>query len=339
MSLASSVEDRPPLHYPAKREELLAYDRYKLTLPIATGGRSTVWLADDIVTGDSVALKFACVDTSEEARQSINEPAVMQHVRSTNPYHRGRRHVLIMSDHFKIKGPYGNHTCLALELHALSVPALQVQLDGRLHRAEIKRFAEQILLGLDYLHSHCGIVHSGLKMSNLMFISPDYRKMAHPSQWLQVTSIIICGFGSACWKERAAEGVVRSIAFRPPEDYIRVHVIFQFMCVDELFSPSQKETWSQDDDHLGQMINMFGEFPPEFLARGKDTNKYFNESGQLLRGPTLDPMPLAKVVKERCYMEEEDDPEMFIDFLSKMLRLVPEERSSARQLLGHPWLD
>jgi serine/threonine-protein kinase SRPK3 len=35
---------------------------------------------------------------------------------------------------------------------------------------------------------------------------------------------------------------------------------------------------------------------------------------------------------------EGDDKELFLDFVSHMLRWLPEERKTAKELLEHPWL-
>ncbi len=44
------------------------------------------------------------------------------------------------------------------------------------------------------------------------------------------------------------------------------------------------------------------------------------------------------MVQTRFPLKPEDGPELFADMLSRMLRLRPEDRESARELLNHPWL-
>jgi serine/threonine protein kinase len=36
---------------------------------------------------------------------------------------------------------------------------------------------------------------------------------------------------------------------------------------------------------------------------------------------------------------EGEDKQLFLDFISHMLQWLPEKRSTAKELLAHPWLD
>ncbi len=44
------------------------------------------------------------------------------------------------------------------------------------------------------------------------------------------------------------------------------------------------------------------------------------------------------MVQTRFPLQPEDEPELFVDMISRMLRLRPEDRECARELLSHPWL-
>lgn len=38
------------------------------------------------------------------------------------------------------------------------------------------------------------------------------------------------------------------------------------------------------------------------------------------------------------FIDDEDDKRLFIDFVSRMLKWQPEDRSTAKQLIDHPWV-
>jgi serine/threonine-protein kinase SRPK3 len=87
--------------------------------------------------------------------------------------------------------------------------------------------------------------------------------------------------------------------------------------------------------HLGLMIALMGPPPKELLERGSTSATYFDEEGRF-RHP--------KLIREGFSFESSitrfkgKDKELFIDFTKKMICWLPEERWTAKQLLGHPWL-
>lgn len=76
--------------------------------------------------------------------------------------HPGRSHVISFLDHFRHKGPNGTHVCMVFEV-------LGENLLGLIKRHQNKgvpmhlcrQIAKQILLGLDYMHRCCGVIHTG----------------------------------------------------------------------------------------------------------------------------------------------------------------------------------
>lgn len=76
--------------------------------------------------------------------------------------HEGRNHVLHLLDKFKHKGPHGEHFCLVFDVlgHHMDFQTAKYE-DGRLPVKTVKVIARQLLLGLDFLHRECGIIHTG----------------------------------------------------------------------------------------------------------------------------------------------------------------------------------
>ncbi|KAG9783905.1 hypothetical protein KCU88_g2949, partial [Aureobasidium melanogenum] len=89
------------------------------------------------------------------------------------------------------------------------------------------------------------------------------------------------------------------------------------------------------EQHLGLMIALLGPPPPEFLKRGAKTSNYFDSQGNF-KYPDYIAKDLTFESSIARFRGEEK--ELFIDFAQKMLKWVPEERWTAKQLLEHPYL-
>lgn len=93
---------------------------------------------------------------------ALDEIKLLQRIISSDPSHPGRRHVIGFLDHFRHKGPNGSHVCMVFEV-------LGENLLGLIRRHQnkgvpmhmVRQIAKQILLGLDYMHRQCGVIHTG----------------------------------------------------------------------------------------------------------------------------------------------------------------------------------
>ncbi|KAH9827303.1 protein kinase [Teratosphaeria destructans] len=120
-------------------------------------------------------------------------------------------------------------------------------------------------------------------------------------------------------------------------EFIKGHVAF-------FGEASPKGTWSSEDDHLAQYMEVLGPMPPQLLERGSKTRSYFDEKGNLLRIPNLKPHPLAQYVDGTGFpferpkdMAQEEVP-VFVAFLRAALALDQQHRATAADLLRHKWL-
>lgn len=84
------------------------------------------------------------------------------------------------------------------------------------------------------------------------------------------------------------------------------------------------------------MIDLLGPPPPQLLARGEYTSKFFSSEGVFLH-PELHG---GKVTLEQLEgtIEDSAEREMFLRLMRKMLQWDPEGRSSARELVNDPWI-
>lgn len=85
--------------------------------------------------------------------------------------------------------------------------------------------------------------------------------------------------------------------------------------------------------HLSEMEGLFGPFPSKLLERGnqKTVSKYFTPDGHV-NGPSLEKRNLEVWVEGY----EGEEKTKFVAFLQSMLKLDPDERKTAKELLQDP---
>jgi len=96
----------------------------------------------------------------------IEELNFLLRIAVTDPSHAGYVHIVALLDKFVHKGPNGEHLCLVMEVMGENLVVLRERYKAfRLPLHVVKLIARQTLLGLNYLHESCGIVHTGFDMS------------------------------------------------------------------------------------------------------------------------------------------------------------------------------
>ncbi|KAJ9212960.1 hypothetical protein DTO166G4_5464 [Paecilomyces variotii] len=165
--------------YPAKPGEVLA-DRYQILVKVGWGVSSTVWLARDLQghieePEDVVALKIVNNNASSAGR----EREVEEHISTIDPSHRGRSLIRTLLDSFEVKGPGGTHSCLVYPPMRESLSMYQRRFhDRKMPLPLIKTYIRGLLTGLEYLHKKCRIVHTDLKLENIMVSFEDQTVLA-----------------------------------------------------------------------------------------------------------------------------------------------------------------
>ncbi len=176
------VRGYDPRHfYPVNPGEILD-NRYEMMAKLGCGSSSTVWLGrithryvlslsslTSLIfsrqkwrSNHYVAVKVNTCDFADEGAAG-HELDISQCIAQANPRHKGFSHVRIILDSFKIKGPHGDHLCLVYELMREPLWLFERRCkNGRFMLGLIKLYLRYILMGLDYLHSECHIVHTGM---------------------------------------------------------------------------------------------------------------------------------------------------------------------------------
>ncbi|KAI5476124.1 SFRS protein kinase [Pseudohyphozyma bogoriensis] len=142
-------------------------ERYVIVRKLGWGHFSTVWM------NRHVALKVV-KSATHYTETALDEIKLLQRVVESNPDHPGRRHVVSLLDHFTHRGPNGSHVCMVFEVLGENLLGLIKRYHHRGVPEHIcKQIAKQVLLGLDYMHRECGIIHTDLKPENVLICIDD----------------------------------------------------------------------------------------------------------------------------------------------------------------------
>ncbi|KAJ0753655.1 putative protein kinase CMGC-SRPK family [Helianthus annuus] len=143
--------------------------RYIAQRKLGWGQFSTVWLVYDSHTSKYVALKIQ-KSAREFAQSAIHEIEVVSALTKHDP--ENKKCVIRLVDHFKHRGPNGQHFCMVFEFLGNSI--LQLIKYNRykgLPLNKVRDICRCILTALDYLHRQLGIIHTDLKPENILLVS------------------------------------------------------------------------------------------------------------------------------------------------------------------------
>lgn len=155
-------------YHPVTVGEKFKDGKYTVVRKLGWGHFSTVWLSRDNTTGKHVALKVVR-SAAHYTETAIDEIKLLNKIVAANPNHPGRKHVVSLLDSFEHKGPNGTHVCMVFEVLGENLLGLIKRWNHRgIPMPIVKQITKQVLLGLDYLHRECGIIHTDLKPENVL---------------------------------------------------------------------------------------------------------------------------------------------------------------------------
>ncbi|CAH7670225.1 CMGC/SRPK protein kinase [Phakopsora pachyrhizi] len=164
-------------YHPVRIGELFRGGRYRVVRKLGWGHFSTVWLAFDNQDNCHVALKIV-KSARHYTETAEDEIKLLRRVVEAKPDHPGRRHLVLLLDHFRHSGPNGSHVCMVFEVLGENLLGLIKRFEYRgIPEPVVRKIARQVLLGLDYLHGECGIIHTDLKPENVLVCVDDVEEV------------------------------------------------------------------------------------------------------------------------------------------------------------------
>ena len=153
-------------YHPVSVGDVFSSGRYTVKSKLGWGHFSTVWLADDSLSGEEVALKIV-KSASHYTEAAEDEVTILSTIAGAPGA--ASAPVVRLLDNFYHSGPHGRHVVMVTEVLGSSLLDLI-----KAHRYKgaplpiVKYIIRQILEGLAFLHERCGIIHTDVKPENVL---------------------------------------------------------------------------------------------------------------------------------------------------------------------------
>lgn len=325
--------------------------RYKVIKKLGWGNFSTVWLCDDLMKPDcQIALKIV-KSASNHTEAALDEIKLLRKISYMDTL--CSMPVVHMLDNFTHRGPHGNHVCLVFEVLGKNLLSLIRVYDKGLPISVVKIITKQLLVGLDFLHSKCKIIHTDLKPENILlqnsFISTlEFINIQNDNEFSLIDvpeelKVKIADFGNACWVDKHFTNDIQTRQYRAPEAIFKRKfdakadiwslgcIVFELATGDVLFDPERSREFTKTEDHLLRIMELLGKKIPEnMIPKNKFSKEFMKEK--------IDYWGLDQVLIQK-YKWDVVEAEKFAEFLLLMLELRMEDRVSARVALKNIWLE
>ncbi|KAL2256675.1 hypothetical protein VTK26DRAFT_1319 [Humicola hyalothermophila] len=314
----------PDNWYPVKIGDVYE-SRYQVLLKLGFGSVSTAWLCRDLREHKYVTVKI--YETGH--RQSLNESKVLEHLAAAvaeHPKHPGRRFIRLALDSFELRGKNGPHVCIVHEPLGLSLADIRLSLGGALPATFVQSMAFAVLVGLDFLHSAAGVVHTDIQPGNFMlsisdptvlvkavsneWSSPGPHKLLGENEIYCSVDLdlpvdgdipIISDFGDAHFGDPPYFAEVMPDLFRAPEMILGIPwdekidtwafglMIWVLLEGESLFTERLPSREASAPAHLARMITLLGPPPQDLLenANPEWVARFYNEDGTFKYGEML----------------------------------------------------
>ncbi|KAJ7232687.1 kinase-like domain-containing protein [Mycena rebaudengoi] len=326
----------------------LFHKGYTVLRKLEQGPHSTVWLAQEQQSRGYVALKISQAGISnvllmKQERKILRQLHTPLNADSPD-LHPGKSHFLDLLDHVDHYDHNGFHTGIVTKVFAQSLlPFTEAHKQTRIPLHLAKQIAKQLLLGLDYMHQSCGIVHTDMRLANILISLPHHESTSTIDD--SDITIKIVGLGYAMkmtrglYKRRADFAhPARARPYRCPEFILSSElleagvdiwsvacVLFELITGNFLFNPMSiangaGEQSKTDSLHIAQIIDLLGDFPVRVTNSGGRTLPFFDSAGRFR------------------YLDGRKPQAPVNGFLLPMLELDPLSRMAAKELVNHEWL-
>lgn len=307
----------------------LVNNRYEVGQEMGRGNFSVVYSAKDKMSpnGAIVALKFV---KKEYAHDAKFEHDILKAIRDANPS--GQEKVLMMIDHFA----FNRHPCFVLAPKGCPLKARRLGVrEGHVSRNELRALTKQMCEALAFLHFKMKLVHTDLKPENILLdqnLPSGVRGLGD--------GFTIVDFGSASFyrMDRLDSDLISTRPYRSPEvvlgnGWYYPADTWSLGCIlYEVYTGHKLFDVSDDHIHLAQMTSRLGAMPKLFTHDSQNSRRFFDHSGQPLRG-NLRAAPYIRAVSEELREDRE-----FCDLIVAMLAFEPSRRIRCDEALRHPFI-
>ncbi|KAI1612986.1 protein kinase [Exophiala viscosa] len=336
---------------------------------------STVWLCRDLKENILLTLKVCTTGKEGDNELTISRHLESQdaYVEMMSSEHPGKDKIRVVLDDFEIEGPHGSHRCL------LFTPLGQTYAGFRYYECPEKTLDMKavqlsmlkILQGLAFMHQS-GVVHTDLAPDNIRFGASsasldqvwaccELSEQTYPTPRKILSDRVIhktwdLSTPVTCWDPVICDiGLAR--LGRPGQKYSAPEVILDMewdhridiwsigVMIWELFEGNTnslfcgvKDDILDDELHLAEMVSVMGPPPRKFLERSEKCRKYWDCEGNWI-ATTPVPNQTLETRETRETRLEGEDKAQFLNLARKILRWLPEERSSLGELYMDEWLN
>lgn len=155
--------------------------RYIVVQKLGWGHFSTVWMCQDKSTTPPTYVAMKIQKSASHYREAAyDEIELLRCIRTatmSEAYCKERSSaapnpntgVVTLLDQFEHNGPHGKHVCMVFEMLGENLLKVIKNYDYRgISIPVVQNLTRQVCRGLDFLHRHCGIIHTDLKPENIL---------------------------------------------------------------------------------------------------------------------------------------------------------------------------
>ncbi|EGT47925.1 hypothetical protein CAEBREN_07646 [Caenorhabditis brenneri] len=305
-------------------------NRYEILSLLGSGGFATVHKVHDSETKTTVAMKIG--RSGEMDNETCEKEIEMLELVSS-----GHENIVQFTSHFSVCGPYGKHFVMVFELLDTDLFTIlaSTSAEKRLSLDTVRRFSKDILNGLNYIHTKCGVVHCDIKPENIMISRTGTLKIGD--------------FGLAVLNSEGCTFTVGTCHYRAPEIFLNSKISFSadlwsFGCtLFEMITRKKLFQCPNECDkiqHMKKIAGTTGEIIyQQFFKRTSQNDDNF----EMVFGkhtvfvsnakPWLNP----ELLNVWHPMMEQEAKEVS-DLLKKILKSDPKKRLTAKKAMEHPFL-